>query len=738
MAARLYGATTTIGGGTGAIDRTELDQGILNDGDSLLLAMNGFLDSYSLEGSSGVAEDNPDIIEPAYTGSLGNKRWIRQSVYVDARHWGRTITGATLNSAIAAIGSTNLRTLLIPRGTWTIETSPTVTSNITLKIVPGGELSVANTKTLTINSQPEAGLYQWISGAGSVSFGNLVAEVYPEWWGIDGTEDDVQINAALDSGDVVVKLQGKRYYIALPVYPNSNNSLIGAGRDITYLDYNGAATVDGKVEILNKDNVVVSDLTIDLNGIGTGNNATLLIDQGSTNIEINNVHLYDGHKLSLVIPTGSNIYINNLKVSKGNTSNAILIGQWDDTKHYATNLDLTDVFFTNILIEDVERDGFGLWNLSQIDGYNSVAKNININGLVVRNWGQLGLGYAFWGSGTDDGSGSYVTDVNLTNFNFENSDYASYPSGNAQGLHMELGDGWNHSNGTIRTLKKGDGSNSAGGYAITIGGGTNLNYDNITIVDPTIGVSSASTPATDVTLSNIHVRGAAYISYYMAGKRFKMVNCSAYQPSGSSLATAMQLLSTGASVEHFIVDNFSAYITHASSTYGITILGTGTINNVTLGKLDIDADYGVHINNYLHRHLVHGIRHEVKIRESVAAGDDYEVPILMAGPDEGGRIAILNVYLSFGGAIAQDASHYNTYKLQKYDSAGANPSTVGSTPNTNARDWTTKFVPVRIDIDSDNVDANLGESEILTLTKTHTGTGQAEADGVLTIEFVAW
>lgn len=123
---------------------------------------------------------------------------------VFATEYGVVGTQTAISAAISAIGSDN-RTLYLCPGTWSITSDLTIPANITLKPERGAILSIATTKTLTINGSFDAGLHQVFScvGTGKVVFGaGSVKEVYPQWWGAvaDGTTDDrVAIQAAIDS-----------------------------------------------------------------------------------------------------------------------------------------------------------------------------------------------------------------------------------------------------------------------------------------------------------------------------------------------------------------------------------------------------------------------------------------------------------------------------------------------------------------------------------------------------------
>lgn len=96
-------------------------------------------------------------------------------------------TGATLQSAITAQGSTQ-KTLLVPPGTWSLGSSLTVPANISLMVTSGAVLTVGSGATLTINGGFDAPDTTVFAGAGRVRFGKLT-RVKAAWWGVncDGT-----------------------------------------------------------------------------------------------------------------------------------------------------------------------------------------------------------------------------------------------------------------------------------------------------------------------------------------------------------------------------------------------------------------------------------------------------------------------------------------------------------------------------------------------------------------------
>ena len=147
----------------------------------------------------------PDIWQ--YLGTIRPKDVITRGPWIDSRSY---TTLALANTAAV----TASKTLLITQN-YTLTGANTLTAAVI--VVKGGSFTHSAGSTLTINGSFESGLYQVFSGfdAGDVTFGaGSVKEVYPEWWGIDGTADDVQINCAIASigtSKGKVSLQAKTY-----------------------------------------------------------------------------------------------------------------------------------------------------------------------------------------------------------------------------------------------------------------------------------------------------------------------------------------------------------------------------------------------------------------------------------------------------------------------------------------------------------------------------------------------
>ena len=96
---------------------------------------------------------------------------------------------AALDAALAVIG-VDERSLSLGPGTWSIDADLTIPANVNLKAERGAILSIATTKTLTFNHDPDAGSYQIFSCVGTGSVKGL-ARAVPEWF---GAKDDNSTN----------------------------------------------------------------------------------------------------------------------------------------------------------------------------------------------------------------------------------------------------------------------------------------------------------------------------------------------------------------------------------------------------------------------------------------------------------------------------------------------------------------------------------------------------------------
>jgi hypothetical protein len=111
---------------------------------------------------------------------IGYEIWVGDPLY------------PTFAAAVATLNSAGTScTLRLPTGTHAVAADLVVNSNILLKPDKGALITVATTKTLTINGPLDAGIYQVFSLTGTGAVAGLKT-VYPEWFGAvgNGSADD--------------------------------------------------------------------------------------------------------------------------------------------------------------------------------------------------------------------------------------------------------------------------------------------------------------------------------------------------------------------------------------------------------------------------------------------------------------------------------------------------------------------------------------------------------------------
>jgi len=199
--------------------------------------------------------------------------WVGVDVY--AQEGART--GAAIDSA--QDGIYNRAALFLAPGAWNITANLTVNASAVLTVPPGATIDVLSGVTLTINGYFNAGIYQVFTGDGTVVFGSgAVADIYPEWWGIDGVDDQVEINKAMTScnslgGTVRLTKRGKTndYTISDTIDVAEGVHLVGvavptAGSADTMGTYITATSsvVDYAVDVNDSRGTLIENLYVDI------------------------------------------------------------------------------------------------------------------------------------------------------------------------------------------------------------------------------------------------------------------------------------------------------------------------------------------------------------------------------------------------------------------------------------------------------------------------------------------
>ena len=156
--------------------------------------------------------------------------------------------------------------------TYVVSTTVAAGSDIRLEFQSAAVLQDDGSNAdLTINgfidAEPHQQIFDWGNGSGSVSFSNTSAAIlYPEWWGVDGTADDVQIAAACVAGaasKIPVELCQDNYAISSTTITLAANSNIYSKNKSTLTVANG---FDRNIFTITGANVVIDGIKIDGDG----------------------------------------------------------------------------------------------------------------------------------------------------------------------------------------------------------------------------------------------------------------------------------------------------------------------------------------------------------------------------------------------------------------------------------------------------------------------------------------
>lgn len=191
----------------------------------------------------------------------------------------------SIKDLVDAIGTSRSATLILAHSgtgnttTYTLTTSETVPSNIKIEIENGAILGGAGTLTVYSPGHIFTSPYQQIyGGSGSLAF-TVGGTVYVEWFGPDGTSDEVEINAAITSLPAAggkIELAAKTYSIGSQItITKSNIHFYGQGKDNTTIQTVSSSSDlgSGNINLQSGINyITISDLTIDGNSDNNSSN----------------------------------------------------------------------------------------------------------------------------------------------------------------------------------------------------------------------------------------------------------------------------------------------------------------------------------------------------------------------------------------------------------------------------------------------------------------------------------
>lgn len=150
----------------------------------------------------------------------------------DGIPWVTVTDPAKWQDELAKLKASGGGVLVLPSGTYAVNSDLTIDSNITLNFMYGAKMNIASGRSLFLNGKIEAGITQIFAGDGQVKGDPQVKEFYPQWFGAvgNGKNDDTRgiqnaVNAAAYIGGTVVFPQAS--YNAGTVYLKSGVKLSG-------------------------------------------------------------------------------------------------------------------------------------------------------------------------------------------------------------------------------------------------------------------------------------------------------------------------------------------------------------------------------------------------------------------------------------------------------------------------------------------------------------------------------
>lgn len=157
---------------------------------------------------------------------------------------------STLELADTLTNDDNVALTLIVDQDEAVAGSPTLDIYQALDVNRGRIITVATGQTLTIDGPFLPGSFHVFTGTGTgvVKFGgNACHEIFPEWWNVDGTADEVQIQQAIESVSgltgATIKLLPKDYNTTSTITVNRDRiNILGSGEMATRIVF--APTAD--------------------------------------------------------------------------------------------------------------------------------------------------------------------------------------------------------------------------------------------------------------------------------------------------------------------------------------------------------------------------------------------------------------------------------------------------------------------------------------------------------------
>ena len=506
-----------------------------------------------------------------------------------------------LATAVASIGSVTPTTLIIDRNI-NLGASVDSTPNILLFFTTEGGITQTGAYTLKIGKMNHVYwkiFYGFSSGQVTFSSGATPA-AYAEMWGVTGTNDEIPINCAANSGAAITQLLDTTYWTKDDISLPSNTTLQGEGWN-TKIKYNGLTptTANGKclwmIRNSNADagggntNIHIKDLYASMEQtsrvVGQGGSKTkknitnfiILFEDAVTNSSIENVYVTKSGQIGIGVGddcSGISV-INSFAV--GNYQEGLVVypigigaGHLPSKSFISNNyikgngagagfpcgdviLNGTKITMTSNYVETIQTTGTGACISVGDDGIAGVGHNVISNNVLI---GPTAAG---------------ASGIQLLQYASENSITGNYIYGVLEGILVAGGAGnvpsYNDISGNVISTTTGDGIVLDEAYYNTVVG-NNLNA--IGTIGISIGPSVASAGNT-ISGNSIYWTGSGGI-YLKAGEN-NVISGNRVSHTGKTVTTSavIQVDSNTNSVSN----NHAAY----GAADGILLNGSYTLMN---------------------------------------------------------------------------------------------------------------------------------------------------------------
>ena len=338
--------------------------------------------------------------------------------------------GETVTDILADVGATENATIYFSHNsggnttTYTFTTNTAITDNFDIIIEDGVILDGAGTLTLDNPNQTIASSNQYIFGSTiTIGFTNG-GIVHPGWWGIDGTADNVQINAANDAlpaSGGIVEMLAQDYTLNAMIELSDNVWLRGKGQSTILVvpdsGYAGSRAVTNDDISGGNSNIKISDFAIKVTAAspyqGSPSPSGSILFVKVTGLKVQNIYTdsYDSQLSPLDLRGGcSNVIISGCHLANVRATvagGAVFIrgasGSVDDGD---SSYDSHDITIVNNILESGKDEALAIWGW-----YNDVY-NIVISGNLLSNPAGIALGT--FGSQTAGQTASVAENITIS------------------------------------------------------------------------------------------------------------------------------------------------------------------------------------------------------------------------------------------------------------------------------------------------------------------------------------